>query len=75
MTQEIVLSKARTCGFITKLSGENYWQILPTQAQETWKLTEFDSRWILSVKNIPQLYLDTEEALSFLVSRDKFQNC
>lgn len=69
--QEIVLSKARIWGFVTKLSAKNHWQILPTQSQETWKLTEFDSRWILSIKNIPQLYLNTEEAISFLASRER----
>ncbi len=66
-----VLKKAKSWGFPSQLSEENYWQILPMQPQETWKLTEFESRWILSLKNIPQLYLDSEEAIAFLARRNK----
>ncbi len=67
-----VLKKAKSWGFPSQLSEENYWQILPMQPQETWQLTEFDSRWILSLKNIPQLYLDSEEAIAFLARRNKY---
>ncbi len=67
-----VLKKAKSWGFPSQLNEENYWQILPMQPQETWKLTEFESRWILSLKNIPQLYLDSEEAIAFLARRVKF---
>ena len=66
-----VLKKAKSWGFPSQLSEENYWQILPMQPQETWKLTEVNSRWILSLKNIPQLYLDSEEAIAFLARRER----
>ena len=64
-----VLEEAKSLGFPYQLSEENYWHILPTQPKETWKLTEAESRWILSIKNIPQLYLNSEEAIAFLALR------
>ena len=64
-----VLKEAKRLKFLYQLCEENYWHILPTQPKETWKLTEADSRWILSVKNIPQLYLNSEEAIAFLAMR------
>ncbi len=64
-----VLKEAKRLKFLYQLCEENYWHILPTQPKETWKLTEADSRWILSVKNIPQLYLNLEEAIAFLAMR------
>ncbi|MGK7916928.1 MAG: hypothetical protein AB4038_15520 [Prochloraceae cyanobacterium] len=64
-----VLNKAKSWGFTTQLGEENNWQILPSQSQEIWQLTEVDSRWILSIKNVPQIYLDSEEAISFLNRR------
>ncbi len=67
-----VLKKAKSWGFPSQLNEENYWQILPMQPQETWKLTEVNSRWILSLKNIPQLYLDSEEAIAFLARRKRY---
>ncbi|MBE9043946.1 hypothetical protein IQ255_05925 [Pleurocapsales cyanobacterium LEGE 10410] len=55
--------------FLCQLCQENYWHILPTEQRETWKLTEVDSRWILSVNDIPQLYLNHQEAIAFLALR------
>ncbi len=67
--EKLVLEEAKRLKFLYQLCEENYWHILPTQPKETWKLTEADSRWILSVKNIPQLYLNHEEAIAFLATR------
>ena len=64
-----VLKEAKSLGFPYQLSEENCWQILPKRRGATWKLTEADSRWILSLKNIPQLYLASEEAIAFLAMR------
>lgn len=66
-----VLKEAKRLKFLYQLSRENNWHILPKCSKETWKLTEADSRWILSVKNIPQLYLNRDEAIAFLAMRAK----
>ncbi len=66
-----VLIKAKMWGFPAQLSEENNWQVLPTQSDATWQLTELESRWILSIKNIPQIYLNSEEAIAFLAKRKK----
>ena len=66
-----VINEAKNLGFPYQLSEENYWQILPTQPEETWKLTAAGSRWILSLKNVPQLYLNPKEAIMFLAMRAK----
>ena len=51
------------------MSEENNWQILSTQPEESWKLTEVNSWWILSINNVPQINLDSEEAIAFLARR------
>ncbi len=62
-----VLNEARSLGFPSRLDDDSNWQILPQQPEATWKLTALtDSRWVLSIKNIPQLYLNSEEAIAFL---------
>ncbi len=68
-----VLQEAKRLKFVYQLCEENHWHILPTQPQETWKLTEADSQWILSVRNIPQLYLNSEEVIAFLAIRARSQ--
>lgn len=73
MREKPVLNKAKSWGFTAKLSEENYWQISPTEPEETWILTAVNSRWILSVKNTPQLYLDSEEVIAFLKRRQRYQ--
>ncbi len=71
--KKLVLEEAKRLKFLYQLCEENYWHILPTQPKETWKLTEADSRWILSVRNIPQMYLNHEEAIAFLAIRARSQ--
>ena len=64
--EKLILEKAKSLGFPSQLSEENYWQILPIQRGETWKLTAAESRWILSLRNVPQLRLNHDEAIAFL---------
>ena len=64
-----VLKEAKNLGFPYQLSEENCWQIWPKRRGATWKLSAADSRWILSLRNIPQLYLSSEEAIAFLALR------
>lgn len=69
MSKKLVLKQAKDLGFDSQLNEQNYWQILPTKAEDTWKLTETESKWILSLRNVPQLRLSSEEAIAFLKSR------
>ena len=64
-----VVSKAQTWGFICQRQSEKGWLILPRQADRWWKLEQVEDRWILSIDNVPQLRLHTEDALSFLTNR------
>jgi hypothetical protein len=68
LTEKPLLERAKSLGFTAQLNEANIWQILPKTSQETWKLTEAESRWILSVRNIPQLILNLPEAITFLES-------
>lgn len=61
-----VLNEAKNLGFPHQLNEENSWQILPKQPKDRWKLTASGLRWILSLNNVPQLYLNSEEAIAFL---------
>ena len=69
--EQIVLREAAKLGFPSQLNEANCWQILPMLPEETWKLIAAESRWILSVKNVPQLNLNVEQAISFLVFQAK----
>ncbi|MGK7950000.1 MAG: hypothetical protein AB4368_14755 [Xenococcaceae cyanobacterium] len=60
----LVLEEAKRLGFFYQLDEENIWQIFPQRQGATWKLSATNSRWILSLKNIPQLYLDSKEAIT-----------
>ena len=61
-----VLETAKSMGFASQVDREHHWQISPINSQETWKLTAAESRWILSIKGIPQLLLNPKEAIAFL---------
>ncbi|WP_036478468.1 hypothetical protein [Myxosarcina sp. GI1] len=63
-----VVSQARTWGFICQCQESNSWLILPQNPDQRWKLQQVEERWILSVGDIPQLRLHTEEAIAFLES-------
>ena len=72
MREKPVLNKAKSWGFNTQLNQENNWQISSNHPEETWQITEINARWILSINNIAQLYLDSEEAIAFLARRSKY---
>lgn len=67
--EQIVIDRAKDLGFPCELNEQNCWQIIPIQSEETWKLVQEKSQWILSVRDVPQLRLDTKQAISFLVSK------
>lgn len=63
--RDSVVSQARTWGFICQCQGAS-WLIFPRQTNQRWKLQQVENRWILSVGDVPQLYLHSQEASSFL---------
>lgn len=62
----LVLETAKIMGFASQVDREDRWQISSTNPKETWKLTAAESRWILSIKCVPQLLLNSKEAIAFL---------
>ncbi|MGF1539560.1 MAG: hypothetical protein ACFCU5_03770 [Pleurocapsa sp.] len=69
LTAQLVLKEAENWGFPCQINRENRWEILPIKPEKTWKLIEAESQWILSVKNIPQLRLNSQEAIAFLAEQ------
>ena len=61
-----VVNKARTWGFICQCQESNSWLILPQNPDQIWKLQQVEERWILSVRDVPQLCLHAQEAIAFL---------
>ena len=74
MIEEKILEIARSLGFIARLDEKDCWQILSLKASENWMLTCIESRWILSIKNVPQIRLNEREAIAFLISRSQVEN-
>lgn len=67
---ERVLNQARRWGFITRVNEEEVWLILPQQEQQRWKLQQTeDQRWLLSMDDVPQIYLHPHEVIAFLERR------
>ncbi len=69
MSRELVLQQAKDLGLHCQINEQNCWQILPIKEEAVWKLTEIESKWILSLRNVPQLRLNSEETIAFLKSR------
>lgn len=63
-----VVIQARRLGFICQFQESNYWLIFPQQSNQNWKLEQVEDRWILSVGDVAQLRLHTNEAIAFLES-------
>ena len=74
MIEEKILKIAKSLGFTARLNEKNYWQILSLKPSENWMLTYIESRWILSVKNVPQIRLNEREVIAFLTSRSQIEN-
>ena len=69
MTNNIVIEKAKELGFFCQTNEESKYEILSNISTKNWKLTESESQWILSINNVPQLSLDRDGAIAFLVER------
>ncbi len=60
-------SLAKTWGFLVETNSRGNWQILP--ATKGWKLQQTEDRWLLTIGNVPQVKLHSDEALAFLKRR------
>ncbi|MGV2827151.1 hypothetical protein [Myxosarcina sp. GI1(2024)] len=61
--------RAQNWGFVCQYQKSGYWQILAHQPHVKWTLEQTEARWILIVKEVPQLLLQPEEAIAFLEKR------
>ena len=68
---EPVIDRAKSWGFSCQLTSSGDWQIFPQRTTENWKLSQLDSRWILSLDNMPQIYLSSWEVITFLKRRQR----
>lgn len=70
-----IVTQAKIWGFICQYQESKYWQILPRQTTERWKLQQIDDYWILIVGDVPQIRLHSQEAIAFLeCDRTKYHN-
>ncbi|MEM8720828.1 MAG: hypothetical protein AAGE84_16285 [Cyanobacteria bacterium P01_G01_bin.39] len=67
----LVISRAKSLGFICQYQEPKSWLILPQQAKQRWKLQQLEDRWILSVRDIPQINLTTEQAIDFILMQSR----
>lgn len=74
MLEDKVLETAKSLGFTARINEKNCWQVLSQKSSETWMLTYVESRWVLSIRNVPQIRLNEREAIAFLTSRSKVEN-
>lgn len=74
MIEEKILKIAKSLGFTARLNEKNSWQILSLKPSENWILTYIEFRWILSIKNVPQIRLNERETIAFLTSRSQMEN-
>lgn len=72
---ESLLTQASAWGFLCKCNLDGNWQIIPKSATEEWKLQQVESRWLLLIRDLPQVSFLPEEAQAFLSRRrSKFKN-
>ena len=64
---ENLLSQAKTWGFLVESDSRGNWQILPLTKE--WKLQQTEDRWLLTIGNVPQVRLCSNEAVAFLQRR------
>ncbi|NJL51493.1 MAG: hypothetical protein HC930_03450 [Hydrococcus sp. SU_1_0] len=60
-----VVAQAQAWGFICQYQESKYWQILPRQTTENWKLQQIEDRWIVIIGDVPQIRLHSQEAIAF----------
>jgi len=66
---ESLLTQADAWGFVCKCNLDGIWQILPKNPTEEWKLQQVESRWLLLIRDHPQVSFLPEEAQAFLSRR------
>lgn len=66
---ESLLTQAEAWGFVCKCNLDGNWQIIPEIPTEKWKLVLVESRWLLLIRDIPQVSFWPEEAQAFLSRR------
>lgn len=71
---EKVIQSAQKMGFVCEIDSQNRYHIFSTQKGEHWKLTQSEDKWILSHREVPQIYRSNNEALAFLESRYRLFN-
>jgi hypothetical protein len=64
---ENLLSQAKTWRFLVESDSRGNWQILPPTKE--WKLQQTEDRWLLTIGNVPQVKLCSNEAVAFLQRR------
>jgi hypothetical protein len=64
---ENLLSQAKTWRFLVENDSRGNWQILPPTKE--WKLQQTEDRWLLTIGNVPQVRLCSNEAVAFLKRR------
>jgi len=66
---ESLLTQAEAWGFVCKCNLDGNRQIIPKTPTEEWKLQLVDSRWLLLIRDLPQVIFLPEEAQAFLSRR------
>ena len=66
---ESLLTQASAWGFVCQCNLDGIWQIIPKSATEEWKLQQVESRWLLLIRDLPQVSFLPEEAQAFLSRR------
>ena len=66
---ESLLVQADAWGFVCECTTEGKWQIYPANSRENWKLQLVESRWLLIIKDVPQVSFSESEARAFLHRR------
>ena len=69
---ENLLVQADSWGFVCECATEGKWQIYPANARENWKLQQVESRWLLIIKDVPQVSFLEVEAQGFLKRRKSY---
>lgn len=66
---ESVIQLAKQLGFECQTNSHGSWQIFSVHKCENWQLTQSENKWILSIKDVNQVYLNSYEAMKFIKRR------
>lgn len=64
-----MLLQAQQLNFPCVQDRQGKWQITSPSPQAAWQLHQTEDRWILSIKEVPQIRLSTAEAVTFLLTQ------